>query len=138
MHAKEYYDELATTPSPPNKRRKVVPIVSRSGMDNILASWGAAKSPTSVSKMNRVSGGHELRGTQPAVSYAESPPTSPGDSDRSSIYDVPQAMGALSEDEPEESDEEDELTSEDTIRAVPRGTLAAARPQGNTIVHIVM
>ena len=125
----EEYDEFATSP---NKRRKVVPVVSRSGMDNILASWGAAKTPTSVTKMNRLSGGHELRGANQAVSYAESPPTSPGDSDRSSVYsDAPQVVEALSDDERDESDDEDELTSDDVIHAVPRGTVAATpRPQG--------
>lgn len=132
MYPEEDYDELAPNFSPPNKRRKVVPVVSRAGMEGILASWGATKSPTSVSKMNRVSGGHELRGAKQPVTYQESPPTSPGESDRSSMYDdAPQVAEALSEDEQDESDDEDELTS-DTIQVAPRGTLAAPRPRGKS------
>lgn len=100
--------------TPPLKRRKLVPAipkVSPSKLSDLLSVFGARKSLTSVSKMDRDAGGHSLRGKAP-VSYAESPPTSTETSPTNSP-----ALGVLdSFDVSEsESDSEDELTSDDVI-----------------------
>ncbi|KAI5363340.1 Putative helicase, Zinc finger, FYVE/PHD-type, Zinc finger, RING/FYVE/PHD-type [Septoria linicola] len=116
-------DELADTPSP--KRRKLIPIVpkaSPSKLSDLLSVFGARKSYTSVSVMDRSPvGGHSLRGAT-TVSYAESPESSAQSTPRSTS-----SFDSADQDDMEVIEDdasEDELTSEDTIRAVPRGSVA--------------
>ncbi|KAF2166070.1 hypothetical protein M409DRAFT_55414 [Zasmidium cellare ATCC 36951] len=129
-------DDLATSPTPPKRRKVVAVLAPRPSMADLLATWGAVKSPTSATKMRRESGiqnggiqngdtGPGLRGTKKPISYAESPPTTPGSNFTQSSYEegmekieTPGGGG------PETS--EDELTG-DVIHAVPRGTAAKAR-----------
>ncbi|KAK4494330.1 hypothetical protein PRZ48_014628 [Zasmidium cellare] len=131
-------DDLATSPTPPIKRRKVVAVLApRPSMEDILASWGAVKSPTSATKMRRESGiqsGHTgpgLRDTRKPISYAESPPTTPGTNFSQSSYDEAFEQVETPGGGDTETSSEDELNSDDVIHAVPRGTaarLAAAEP----------
>lgn len=107
-------DELATTPSP--KRRKLIPIVpkaSPSKLSDLLSVFGARKSYTSVSVMDRSPvGGHSLRGAT-TFSYAESP--------ISSAQSTPRSASSFDSNNQDDTDvieddaSEDELTSEDTI-----------------------
>ncbi|CAK4030448.1 Lymphoid-specific helicase [Lecanosticta acicola] len=126
-----------TFQSPP-KRRKMAPFLpAPSSLSNLLTQWGAAKSPTSVSKMQRESsGGHALRGGKPAVSYAESPPTSPGQqSEASANYEDAQEQSeeqrACGRDDDDDDDDEslDELSS-DTIQVMPRRNHLPERTKG--------
>ncbi|GIZ41258.1 hypothetical protein CKM354_000457000 [Cercospora kikuchii] len=118
-------DDFATTPPP--KRRKLIPIVTKPSpnrLSQLLSIFGARKSLTSISAMNRASvGGHGLRNAT-AVSYAESPSSSPLSS--------PRATSSFESDGQDDWDDamdgeasEDELSSEDVIHAVPRGSTAA-------------
>lgn len=102
-------DELSITPLP--KRRKLVPVVPKPSpgkLAALLSDFGARKSRTSVSAMNRTpERGLRLRRAA-NVSYAESPPsaiTSPG---TASNFDGDEAeeVAAASE---------DELVDDDTI-----------------------
>lgn len=101
-------DELARS-SPPPKKRKLVPVVSA---NSLLDAFGALKSPTSVSKMKRDSGGHSLRGGA-AISYAESPgASSPGSGSSQEEYaDANEQFDEQSE----ESD--DELSADDAVNS---------------------
>jgi hypothetical protein len=114
---------LTTTP-PPFKKRKLVPVLPRMNSNDLLASFGAHKSPGSVTKMNREAAGHSLRG-QAAMSYAESPPTSADNSPSKSDFDDGRQQ-EQEEDDEEDEDSEDELGSEDTINGegvLPIGVL---------------
>lgn len=123
-------DELDrdTFQSPPKRRKLAAYLPSRNSMSDLLAQWGALKSPTSVSKMQRqVAGGHELRGGKQAVSYAESPPSSP---DAVSNYESAQeGFEPATEDDhdDQEEDSEDELL-DDSIQVMPRRNQATAQP----------
>lgn len=102
-------DELSITPLP--KRRKLVPVVPKPSpgkLAALLSDFGARKSRTSVSAMNRTpERGLRLRRAA-NVSYAESPPsaiTSPG---TASNFDGDEAEEVATA-------SEDELVDDDTI-----------------------
>lgn len=123
-------DELDrdTFQSPPKRRKLAAYLPSRNSMSDLLAQWGALKSPTSVSRMQRqAAGGHELRGGKQAVSYAESPPSSPGAV--SNYESAQEGFEPATEDDhdDQEEDSEDELL-DDSIQVMPRRNQATAQP----------
>lgn len=119
-------DLLPDTPA--LKRRKLVPAipkVSPRKLSDLLSVFGARRSLTSATKMDRDAGGHSLRG-KAAVSYIESPTSSPGSSQGSSasfeiISDPFKQTDEQSDehdetaDEPSSDQSEDELTGGDVI-----------------------
>lgn len=125
-------DELALIPSP-LKRRKVVPVIvmTRQTHSDLLSSFGAVKSPTSVSKMNRALRVNPQPAnlsvpTSPLTPLRTSPLTSlpaitpsaiwPGTADNGGVSD----SGVPSEaDTAMPVDSGDELNSEDTIVGMP-------------------
>lgn len=106
-------DSTIHTPSP-HKKRKLIPLIPRQNSSDLLAAFGSVKSPTSVTRMNRETAGHSLRG-QNTFSYAESPPTSADNSpSKSTFEDDGQELDHEMDDEDDE-DSEDELNTEDNI-----------------------
>lgn len=105
-------DDIAITPLP--KRRKLMPIVAKPSpkkLSDLLSVFGARKSLSSVSAMNRTPvKGHRLRGAA-NISYAESP---------SSALSSPRTVSSVDGDQGEVDDvmdgaSEDQLTSDDVI-----------------------
>lgn len=125
-------DDLATSPTPPKRRKVVAVLVPRPSMTELLAVWGAVKSPTSATKMRRESAIHDgdtgprLRETKQPISYAESPPTTPGSGGSRWSYDDAMETFETPNGGPYSAEEtsEDELNSDEVIHAVPRGTAA--------------
>lgn len=124
-------DDLATSPTPPKRRKVVAVLAPRPSMADLLASFGAVKSPTSATKLRRESTTQQngemrsSRNTKQPIPYAESPPSTPrsaGGSSNSSYADALETPTAGDNTTAETS--EDELTSDDVIHAVPRGTAA--------------
>ena len=112
-----------TPATPPAKRRRLLSVKpSPSRASDLLASFGARRTSSSVSKMDRTPTGHELR-QKAVVSYAESAASSPSGESAASFYDAEESIqdqDAAAESSrtsvtPQEEESEDELQSSDVI-----------------------
>lgn len=126
-------DELTLTTPPPKKRRLLSVKPSPPRLSDLMAAFGAKRTPSSLSKMERQSAaGHEMR-AKATVNYAESDESAQASPQSASSFGGPAessntSLMVNSKDESEDesihgSEEEsgDELQqSDDVIHAIPR------------------
>lgn len=114
--------------TPSSKRRKLTDIVPTfpKRLSDLLASFGASRSPMSTSRMNKETAGSRQK---PAVSYAESESSNALSSPHSSFEDSPSSKLPETDGEDDDNEEEQQTSSQDVIHAVPRGTMAISTRQ---------
>lgn len=131
-------DELSHAFStPPAKRRRVLAVKPPAPrLSDMMAAFGAQKSPESVSRMQRKSAGHDMR-PKIQVNYAEpeSESTTPDSSPRSasSFEDAVSSRTSLMPGSAEDSeDSEDELHTSDEIAVAPQRSGTRELPARST------